>query len=528
MSIAVPVVAVAFGSVAPPQGDIVELQLHLGCTSEVCSFEAVLQNWDGKYSPGGANAITVGLDGNISVGRGAACPLLMTCRIETIKYQSTPTENYLHVSGRCWGERLFRRVVTKTYTNAKGEDIINDLLDYYVGLSHVRDSVELVEDTDTTYAALSYEDTPVFDILQYIAQTADQNGVIGYDFRVAPDGKFEFFPQNTKPTAVALTDSIENSQFSQDVSRVRNKITVYGAADKSAPVDKDAWTESLAPSDGVWTALAGVVSLDNVNFAKGTGSIQAYAENLSYASSIFTLNTGCLVDAEAYPNLNLWLYQEATFSSNLSLILYDGTGKRATHELTLGTGKWFQVQLGVGSASADLWMVEAGFDWTQIWRLQIIGWFNGTATGSFWVDGLFFGGKRYSATLQDMASQASFGLREQVEVNEELWSDLECVGRAGALLANLKDPAESATLTSTVLDYGSTPVLAGDTIHVTLPNEGVDGDFRVLTVEYRVDGATQTLETSFEVGREAPLLADFVYALKAKTDSLSRYKVAKR
>jgi hypothetical protein len=96
------------------------------------------------------------------------------------------------------------------------------------------------------------------------------------------------------------------------------------------------------------------------------------------------------------------------------------------------------------------------------------------------------------------------------------------------LLANLKDPAESATLTSTVLDYGSTPVLAGDTIHVTLPNEGVDGDFRVLTVEYRVDGATQTLETSFEVGREAPLLADFVYALKAKTDSLSRYKVAKR
>jgi len=32
MSVAIPVVAAAFGSVTPPQEDILELQVHLGCT----------------------------------------------------------------------------------------------------------------------------------------------------------------------------------------------------------------------------------------------------------------------------------------------------------------------------------------------------------------------------------------------------------------------------------------------------------------------------------------------------------------
>jgi hypothetical protein len=88
--------------------------------------------------------------------------------------------------------------VTKTYENKKGEEIVKDLLDYYVGLSHVRDGTELVEATDTTYTKLEYENTPVFDILKYIAESADKQGVIGFDFRVAPDGKFEFFPKTAK------------------------------------------------------------------------------------------------------------------------------------------------------------------------------------------------------------------------------------------------------------------------------------------------------------------------------------------
>jgi hypothetical protein len=157
----------------------------------------------------------------------------------------------------------------------------------------------------------------------------------------------------------------------------------------------------------------------------------------------------------------------------------------------------------------------------------VVNWFDGTGTGSFWVDGLFFGGRRYNATEEDAVSQNSYGLRELAEVDEELWSDDECTSRAKALLANLKQPAESLTIRTTVLDYGTSPILAGDTVHVTLPNENVNGDFRVASAEYNVDAKTQTLETTLELGREAPMLADYMFALRSKLNHVSRYKKAR-
>jgi hypothetical protein len=523
VSVNPPVVALVFGGVTPPQGDVAELRVHLGCTREVSSFEVVLQNWNGKYGPNGAAPISVGLDGSLSVGRGAACPLLMTCRVESVKYESTPVENYVRVSGRCWGERLFRRVVTKTYENKKGEEIVKDLLDYYAGLSHVRGGTELVEATDTTYTCLSYENTPVFDILRYVAESADKAGVIGYDFRVAPDGKFEFFPKNTKTSSA---ERLENSEYTKDVIRVRNRVAVYGAADASVPLDKDSWTESLSPADGVWSATSGTVSFDTAVKVKGAGSVKTYAQNLNYASSLFTLNAGKEGDTAQYPALNVWLSREAAFNGNVTLTLFDAADRAAGHEFTVGHEKWFQTQVQF-DAGADAWQADSGFDWSHIKKVRVTCWFDGAGTGAFWVDGLFFGGRRYSVVAEDAGSQAGYGLRELVEVDEELWSDGECAGRAEALLANQKDPAESLTVRSTVVDYGGSPILAGDKVHIVLPNEGVDANFRVLSAEYNVDAGTQTLETVLELGREAPMLADYVYALRSKTDSLSRYKVAR-
>jgi len=527
LSVEIPKVTIAFGPYGIPQGDVIQCRVHLGCTKEVSSFEVLLQNWDKKYSPNGSYPINVGMDGSISIGRGTNCPQIITCRVETVKYESTPTENYLRVSGRCWGERLFRRVVTKTYENKKGEEIIKDLIDYYVGLSHVRDSTELVENTDTTYTRLEYQDTPVFDILKYIAGSADKQGVIGFDFRVAPDAKFEFFPRNSKTSPVSLSEKIEVSEYRKDITAVRNKITSYGVADKSVPSDKDAWTESLIPADGSWSAVSGNVSFDTATKKKGSGSIKTYASNLYYAACMLTLNNGKEVNANLYPALNFLIRRENSFNGNINVILFDTAEKSASNFFNTGADEWFQKQVRVGAENADVWDVESGFDWTQIKKVRFDCWFTGTGTGSFWVDGLFFGGRRYSSTQEDSASQSAYGLRELVEVDEELYSDNECLLRAKAILNHLKNPAEYLTVRSTVIDYGNTPLLAGDKIHVTLPNENVDADFRILSVEYHVDAKTQTLETTLEVGREPPLLADYLYALRSKTDHLSRHKIAR-
>jgi len=526
MSVEIPKIAIAFDSVTPPQGDVIDLRVHLGCTKEVGSFEILLQNWDKKYSPGGAYPINVGLDGHIDVGRGANCPQIITCRVEGVKYESSPSENYLRVSGRCWGEKLFRRVVTKTYESKKGEEIVKDLIDYYVGLSHSRDGNELIETTDTTYTRLEYENTPVFVILQYIAESADKAGIIGFDFRVAPDAKFEFFPINSKTTSVSLSEKIEFSEYRKDIHRVRNKITFYGVADKSIPTDKDAWTESLTPADGSWSAVAGEVSVDTATKIKGSGSIKTYNTQAYYASCIFTLNSGKEVDGN-FPILSFWAKRDSAFNGNLNVILYDTADKSASHLFNIGPDKWSQQQVKVGVENADVWDFESNFNWTQIKKVRFDCWFTGTGTGSFWIDGLFFGGRRYSSTQEDSASQSAYGLRELVEVDEELYSDNECASRAKALLSYLKSPTEYLTLRSTVIDYGNTPLLPGDKIHVTLPNENVDADFRILSVEYRVDAGTQTLEMTLELGREQPLLADYLYALQSKTSHLSRHKVAR-
>jgi hypothetical protein len=527
MSVDIPKVTIAFGSVAPPQGDVIDLRVHLGCTKEVSSFECLLQNWNKKYSPSGSYPINVGMDGHIDIGRGSNVPQVITCRLESVKYESTPAENYIRVSGRCWGERLFRKVVTKTYEDKKGEEIVKDLIDYFVGLSHVRNFTELIEDTDTTYAKLEYENTPVIDILKFIAESADKSGVIGFDFRVHPDGKFEFFPMNTKTAIISLNEKIEASEHRIDIHSIRNEITVYGVADKSVPSDKDAWTESLTLADGSWSGVSGEISLDSEMKIKGAGSIKTYALNLYYAACQLALNSGEEVNANLYPVLGFWLRRESSFDGNVEVRLYDTQDRSAIHLFTVGADGWFQSQLKVGALNEDAWNVETGFDWTDINKLRFDCYFTGVGTGSFWIDGLFFGGRRYESTQQDSGSQSAYGLRELVEVDEELYSDNECMLRAKAVLNYLKAPAEYLTISSTVIDYGDTPILPGDKIHVTLPNENVDSDFRILSVEYRVDARTQTLEMTLELGRETPLLADYLYALRSKTDHLSRHKIAR-
>ena len=91
----------------------------------------------------------------------------------------------------------------------------------------------------------------------------------------------------------------------------------------------------------------------------------------------------------------------------------------------------------------------------------------------------------------------------------------------------MKDPFEYLTLKSTVIDYGSTPLFPADMIPVSLPNENINGNFRVLSAEYQVKAETGELEVSLELGREKSLLADYVYALRSKVDRVNRYKVAR-
>jgi len=339
LSVALPVAAVVLGSVTPPQTDILDLKVHLGATREVSSFSCLLRNFDKKYSPGGTYPIVIGSDGSVSAGRNPNQPLLITLRVEFIRATSGYDENgdpvaALRVAGRCWGEKLFRKLVTKTYEDIKGEEIVKDLIDYYVGLSHIRDSTELIENTDTTYTLLEYENTPVFDILKYIASTADKAGVIGFDFRVAPDGKFEFFPRNSKTSSVSLSERLEVSEYERSIFRKRDKIFVFGAAEKAVPLDKDSWTETLDINDDAtddWTSGTGTgsVSLDSTTKILGSYSIKHTTSTSDYyGCAVLTLPSGYEVDANKYPSFSFQIRRESSFSGGVTVQLEDSAGMK--------------------------------------------------------------------------------------------------------------------------------------------------------------------------------------------------------
>jgi hypothetical protein len=531
VSVSPPALTIALGSVGIPQTDVVEALVHLGATKEVSSWELRLQNWDGKYSPSGPYPLAVGQDGYICIGRGANVPQIITTRTESISYQVTPTENYVKVSGRCWGEKLFRRVVTKTYSAQKGEAIVKDLLDYFSGINHVRGSTELVENTDTTYTDLEYSDSPVWDILKYIAQSADKAGIIGYDFRVAPDGRFEFFPMYSKTNPTDLTDRIEQIEHRTDITRVRNKITIYGLADKSVPTDKVSWTRSLTPSDGVWQRDTGTISVDSMGAPDGGACIKNAVGSNYWGGCYFQLNAGKEVNCELYPLLDFQAKLADTYSGTGLIILFDAASRSASKKISVSPGdsQFHGVEVGVGSAYANQWdYIQSGFNWTQVKTVRFTWYFSqGVDSGDFWLHGLYFGGRRYLSVLEDTASQAAYGLREYSETDEELWSDNECTLRARALLNYLKSPAVYLIVTSTLIDYGNTPILAADKMYVPF----IAAYFRVDSIEYHVDAETQTLELTINFEKEPPQLADYLYGLRTFTvnvEKLSRTKLGRR
>jgi len=652
----IPTVALTFGSVEPPEGDVLDLKVHLGCTKEISSFSCLLQNFDKKYTV--TNPINVGDNGSISIGRGVNCPLILTGRVEEIEPQSTPVENYIRVRGRCCGEKIFRRVVTKTYENEKGEAIVKDLIDNYVGLSHVRNSTELIEDTDTTYTLLEYENTPVFDILKYIAESADKAGVIGFDFRVEYDGKFAFFPKNSKTSPISLSEKIEHSRYSKDIHRVRNKIIVYGAAEKCNDSSKDFGTDMATPYKGSKVDQSSATGQKNLyvtsttDFAVGdkiwiymypdyeenevesivAGDHLVCANNLQHT---YGINTGVIVypgwgptsagttitadttnkevgnrsvkiavndgggwggalyhwdspiDMNKYVSHNFFIESSVTISGVISL--RDANFKQAssTNLSVSDDGNFHFVSVKGGRKNQDAWGVESGFDWSKIIEVEIR---MNASVLDYWIDGMFFGHKRWEATQEDSSSQSDlisdaasgqkdvvvvdasiFSVgdfvwikddnageyndvsavntvtntltmvnnlgntytvaangkvwidpRELTETDEELHSDHECELRAKALLDHLSQPAESITVRSTCLDYGTNRLLPGDKIPVVLPNENIDSNYRIISAEYHVTARDQTLEITLELGKEKPLLADYLYGLRSGAVTLER------
>jgi hypothetical protein len=524
------------GHEIPPE-DIKALNVHIGMMKEISSFRAKLYNFNKKYIE--TYPLSEGDLVRIWVGRGVNQIQIFQGRVEELKADASAMENYLTLIGRCIGEELYRRLVTVIYQNQKGEAIIKDLIENYSRLKHVRNNVELIEETDTIYTELEYDKAKLKPILDFIADSADKSGVIGFDYRIEYDGKLAFFPRYSKTSPISLTDAIKHAVYSKTIHRIRNSVYVYGAAEKSAPADKDAWTEALTTVDGSWSSGTGTgsVSLDGTDKVEGNYSIKHTTSTSDYyARLVFKFNSG--INCNKYPKLVFKIKLEAAFSGKVMIILTSASGVDILKWVTIEPdNEWHLIEEFVGRKNTKRWDVHTEWsdeDWEQIKEITIDAHFPGTGTGSFWVDNFHFTGARYGVhsshigcsvniPQQDKDSIDKYGLREIAITDEELYSDDEVVARAKAILNWLKDPAESVIIQTEILDFGNNHLQPGDMITVVLPNENVNKAFRIFSIDYKL-GETQEFPIEIRAGIEPLLLADYLYRIKTETSKLSQLK----
>jgi len=499
--------------------DVVESNVHLAVTEEVGSVNCLIQNYDAKYT----DQITVGDMIEVAMSRsGESWTKVFKGRLDAVAKRAEASlrgpQHYLRLRGRDLGAELFNRLVTKKYVDKEGSEIVKDVLANYTPLASVG-----VETTNSTYTEEEYENKPAWEIVKYVAETAkNASNVIGYDFK-CEEGDLKFFSKGKYASAVSLDGIITLCEHESAIERVRNKIYVYGEASKSYPLDKDSWTESLTPTDGAWSSHTGTgnVSLDSTEEIVGNYCIKhATTTPDYYGRAAFTFNAGKEINANIYPSVNFQIKEESAFSGEVTLILEDIDGNWAAKEYRISNNKkWHFENFMCGTKHADEWAGSniPNFNWEKIKKLLFDAHFSGAGTGAFWIDNLYFSNCRWSATAEDSTSQSKYGVRELAVVDETLISDDACAKLANAELKYRKDPAES--LRVTVL--GDPNIVAGETIHVTSPNENIDAEYRIQAVDHFLDDEGE-FETSLTLIAEPPRIAEILSETRREVGVLMR------
>lgn len=499
--------------------DVVELNVHLAVTEEVGSVNCLLQNYEAKYT----DQIEAGDLIEIALSRtGDSWVKVFKGRIDAVAKLAEASlrgpQHYMRLRGRDLGAELFNRLVTEKYLNTEGSEIVKDVLANYTPLASVG-----VETTNSIYTEEEYENKPAWEIIKYVAETAKDTGnVIGFDFK-CEEGNLLFYPKGEYASEVSLDGIITLCEHESAIERVRNKIHVYGEASKPYPLNRDAWTESLTPNDGQWSSGTGTgtVSLDSSEKIVGSYCIKHSTTTPDYyGRAVFTLNDGKEINSNTYPSVNFQVKEESAFSGEVTLILEDDEGNWAAKEYGIGNNKkWHVESFMCGAKHADEWSGNniADFNWDKIKRLILDAHFSGTNTGSFWIDNLYFSKCRWSGSAEDSASQSKYGVRELAIVDETLVSDDSCSKVAQAELEYRKDPSES--LRVTVL--GDPRIVAGETIRVTSPNEGIDADYRIQAVDHFLDDEGE-FETTLTLISEPLRIAEILSETQKKVAVLMR------
>lgn len=426
-----------------------------------------------------------------------------------------------------WGRELQAPpdIIAQQYVDVNGRVIINEAIDLcaYITKKFVDDeNGDGTPDGDlASNHTIEFPEVIPYDIINKICGlTKTAGGFIGADGYVDPAGNCHIFKRGKFTSGV--TPSIIHYTYKKDDLRIRNKTRVYGAQEKTTPLNKDTWTEPDADPPSGWTGETGTVvsrATDQVKVGsysvKGVGS-SPYVVRFYYTP---TDEIKCLLD---YDHLKLFFYVRfgdgVPVGSIFEVWLYDNQlsdSHKWERYITLWTsGEWHLVELDLGPEYENEsrtvgWKKFGSPDWRRIKRIK----FKTDLTGdpdNVWIDGLYFGDARFFGEAEDSVSIAKYGtLWQSFEVDDALKSDVECENRAKSIVEFLKDPVISLTLECD----GDNGFLPGYQQAIALPKEGVDDTFRILRVRDVVKGTDWRSHLTLD---NEPTKIDYYFALLFK------------
>lgn len=390
------------------------------------------------------------------------------------------------ISGLSQGEILLRRFKRDTLWEATGASTIVTELANDLGLG----TTEI--ETDTTSVDLHVETKSYFDILKFVSDYwYDATTQIKKDFYVDINNNLVWKSRPIRTSGVesfTVGDNIVSYNVFRDIENVRNSIKVFGVADKAFPSDFDQYTEqdgTETPADDGWAIEIGDGVEWNSTNKVGSESLRAYGTVATILEASWTPPSAFNLQAKGcYDYIHFWFRKNDSNSFVVQLYAPDVNNRFQTplgKPLDYGvTNEFKEHTLPVGLKHDSEWRKIGNPSWESIPEIR---WFIGVTGGTleFYVDGLYFGGARYSGTASDSTSQTNYGQRDLEVTDDRLLSDDACGKRAETLLLQKKDPPTQIEL----VVPGNTNVLVGDRLSITIPAENISSaSYDVFMVEH--------------------------------------------
>jgi len=367
---------------------------------------------------------------------------------------------------------------------------------------------------------VEYDEVKPKTVIDEIAEKASNPaGIKGFDIYETPSGVLVGHLKNSLDFVSPISSiTPENYSKSEDVHRIKNKIKVYGARERTNPSDKDSWTESLTN----WTS-DGTLSL-NADRKLGSCSVQATKIGASVMYMQLTFSQISALFRAGYRNINYWLkfiHSSGVKPSSLMIYLFcpNYNNSRRTYQYDFPDDSvWGQTEgKKIGPTQNHEWEVvmSGNPNWANIQGVRFDVTFPSSGDITMRCDALFFGERPFEGSAEDATSQNNYGIRvPEPEVDEALKSDADCLAKAQSIRDFLKDPVVSLQNVFVDGDYRYNP---GDRQRLIVSNDNLDNYFRILSIKHQIRGPTW--DTILTLSEE-PEYIDYVIRKLRETDKL--------